>query len=251
VKFPGKMKFLFAAGLMALGCGDIDDASVAELESDDAIDVTSQALTSATNTRINDFAQALLDENVQALDRTTSREIKGRIKQALGGDTPGFARKLRASMLKEFPSISEGSDLRGRFTIVGLRQEGNALRAEVAFDGKKLPKPFYFVNEDGEYRLNLRRPGFANALPEGSGGATDRYLIRNNLSWPVFMTCTGDGAYDIPGGAEQYRHCGNKCGFWSGSVFSSLANTVKCDWNNWGVDVFVRPGEVLECNDRC
>jgi len=254
------MKHIFPRTLFLVACAFAQACDTGEypgvMPAED-VDSSSLALTLELDAKFNDYAQALLDNDIETLNGTMSSEIRMRTAD-MGSNMRGFARKLRSSMLRQFPEIEEGSDILGRFTVEEVREEGDAIRVEVAFDGVELPKPFYFVLEDGEYRLNLLQPGFTNALPRGFGGATRSYLVHNNNplnpSSGVSINCNG-GILFVPPGGERSISCSNTCGWFQGSTFwaYSSATGAKCDYNTWGVDVFIDDNRSngFYCNDKC
>jgi len=212
------------------------------------------ALTAELEGKFNAYAQALADRNTELLRTLVSSEIQLRIGET-GMDMAGFAEKLRGSMLNQFNGTSVAPESGSAFQITSLRVEGEAVRVEVSSNGETLAKPFYFVKEDGDYRLNLVRQGFTRAQPEGSGAATDTYRIKNDNAYPQTGRCSGSQGL-MPAVTELAVRCENKCGFFHGTRFySPFSNdSIKCDYNTWGVDAIYndRFGSLgVICNDKC
>lgn len=220
--------------------------------------IDDKELTLEIEGKFNAYAQALLDNDLELLTTIMSTEVQERVAKK-GPDMGAFAEKLRRSMIRHFNTMAENTMTEGErldvpFSVVEMRAEGDALRVEVARAGKPLAKPFYFVLEGDDYKLNLLRPGFSKPLPEGAGAAYDTYLLKNQHSELAIGDCAGNNPTWIPGNSQQNKSCSNTCGWWSGSTFyGHWPYSLKCDWNTWGVDVYYHPSYSigLECNDTC
>jgi hypothetical protein len=237
---------VFAIGFaVTLGCGDMDGPSPPEDE----------PLAAGLQARFNSYAQALLERDVSTLDRVLSTEIKARAAE-MGSDLGGLADKLKASMLKQFGTMPPASMSGEQFTVASATVEAEAVRVMVAFQGRPLEKPFFFVREDGDYKLNVLRAGFSKPLPAGSAAARDTYLVTNQNGGPYGQTmyCNG-GSVHVLGDSSGTVSCNNNCGWWHGSGFSSGAYDawLNCDYNTWGTDVWINLVYVggWDCNDYC
>jgi len=220
---------------------------------------TDPALADELEGKLNSYAQAVLDSDVDVLNGLMSTEVLGQL-DAKGMDMGAFATKMSNSLLNTFDTMTSSSDL-GWFSVESVRIEGNAVQIEVSRQGEALGKPFYFVEEQGEYKLNLLRPGFTQPLPEGAARSGQLYKVRNSGSYNVEAYCTtGEYEYLAPG-QEGRMQCVDKCGaFFSGGRFFGNVSTPQetvayCDYNTWGVDVFYRLNAsglwYPDCNDDC
>jgi len=235
--------FSFACGASAPGGDDADISSPPDA-----------ALTAELEGKFNAYAQALADRNTELLGTLVSSEIQARIGET-GMNMGSFAEKMRGSMLNQFNGTSVAPESGVAFQITSVRVEGDSVRVEVWSNGETLAKPFYFVKEDGDYRLNLVRQGFTRAQPEGSGAATDTYRVKNDNAFPQTVRCSGSQGV-MPAVTELGMRCENKCGFFHGTRFySPFSNdSIKCDYNTWGLDAVYNdrfgPLGVI-CNDKC
>jgi hypothetical protein len=246
------MKVIWFAGLLVwmvtAGCGG-GTASSDSTETEE--------LTAELQVKFNSYGRALLERDVAALEGLLSHEIKNRSTE-MGSDLSGFADKMRSSMLKEFASMPSAEAFGEEFRVSEVSKEGDAVRVRVEFQGKLLEKPFFFVFEDGEYKLNVRRAGFSTPLPEGSAGSRDNYLIVDTAPYSqgVYgntMWCNGGTVY-VPQAGSAYVSCNNTCGYWfAGSTFALSLGERNCDYNTWGADVYISAGAPggFYCNDPC
>jgi hypothetical protein len=200
--------------------------------------------------KFNAYAQALIDGDNEFLDSVISSEIRNRLVEK-NADIAAFAKKMKASMLKQFSDMSDGTSMGYAFTVTDIHQASGGLRVEVARNGEALSKPFYFVNEGGEYKLNLLRPGFTKPHPDGSGAGSDTYRVKNLNSYNAEAHC--NNWKTVPAGGEATLSCANSCGWWSGALFHGTYQGALCDWNSWGVDVYLDGSRLngLYCNDPC
>jgi hypothetical protein len=236
------------------------EALADELE---GISVSDEALADELEGKLNSYALAVLDRDVDMLKGLMSTEVLGQI-DAKGMDMGAFADKMSSSLLRTFDTMTSTSDL-GWFSVESMRIEGNAARVEVSRQGETLGKPFYFVDEQGEYKLNLVSPGFSRPLAEGAAGSWNTYIVANLSpeTAPAYCT-TGSGANIDPNGQVNLS-CVDKCGavFSGGRFFANLGQYNQrhryCDYNTWGVDAYYYLDGTAEwdlewyvaCNDNC
>jgi hypothetical protein len=269
---------LAATSIFAIACGG-EDATMMESEvgpealdavqqepssaSDEALESASasEALADELEGKVNSYARALLDRDLDALQGLMSTEVLGQL-DAKAMDIGAFADKMSNAMLKTFDSMSTDSSAELGFSVQSARIEGNAVRIELSRQGKLLEKPFYFVEEQGEYKLNLVSPGFSQPLPEGAAGSWNNYIVRNSgtLDHEAYCT-TGTWRWIAPFGGEETMSCTDKCGavFSGGRFFANQGqpneNYSLCDYNTWGVDAFYRQNAqgvfYVDCNDVC
>jgi len=212
---------------------------------------------------VNVYARALQDRDHRALEGLLSREVRERLGRYEGGMNR-FVEKQRAVMLKTF-TMMDAVRMADRFLVSAVDPQGDTAAVSLSYAGQEIPRPFYFVREDGRWALNLAAPGFSRALPEGalpmntyrvttgplSGGGPFRDIgcIQSNHTF-FWRTVAGTNtSYPIG--------CQNVCGFFTGSQFNlSAAPTSRwegsqfCDYNTWGTDVWVN-GVSASCNDPC
>jgi len=240
------------------------EALADELESISA----SEELADELEGKVNSYARALLDRDLDVLNGLMSTEVLGQI-DAKGMDMGAFADKMSNSMLRTFDTMSPDSTSELGFSVQSARIEGNAVRIELSRRGEALEKPLYFVNEQGEYKLNLVSPGFTQPLAEGAAGSWNNYLVRNSGESLSGANRGDAGAYCTTGSSatihwkgEVYMSCTDKCGaFFAGGRFFANSgqyneNHSYCDYNTWGVDAFYRFSDlngmwIVDCNDGC
>jgi hypothetical protein len=220
-----------------------------------------EALADELEGKLNSYAQAVVDRDVDALKGLMSAEVLGQI-DAKGMDMGAFADKMSGSMLRTFDTMTSNSDL-GWFSVESVRIEGNAVRIEVSRQGETLKKPFYFVDDQGEYKLNLVSPGFSRPLAEGAAGSWNDYLLTNShASLTAHAYCTTGSHGYIPPQSNGYLSCTDKCGafFSGGRFFANQGQTNEthayCDYNTWGVDAeykWLNPNTeyAVLCADSC
>jgi hypothetical protein len=223
--------------------GDLAEASVETRVVDDQIRMEIEG-------KFNAYAQALIDGDNEFLSSVISSEIRDRLAEK-DADIAAFAKKMKASMLKQFSDMSDGTSMGYAFTVTDIHQASGGLRVEVARNGEALLKPFYFVNEGGEYKLNLLRPGFTKPRPDGSGAGSDTYRVKNYNDYNTQVRC--NNTKTIAAWGEGTVSCANSCGWWSGALFHGTYQGALCDWNTWGVDVYLDSSRQngLYCADAC
>lgn len=147
---------------------------------------------------INSYATALLDRDVATLEEILSEEVKSRILEYPGGMSR-FVEKQRLSLLKQFklmglpnnfgnrlslnPNSNEeivlANNIRGGFSVDTVSAQSvfssrqfpdngvaipEVVSIALSHRGRDLLKQFYFVVENGTYKLNVLPPGFSKSI---------------------------------------------------------------------------------------
>ncbi len=268
---PGILAVVIGVG----GCAvePVDDTGTSEDGSTgpEGVQITDPLVISELQLELDDYVQSLLVRDVVRLDRLISEEVKVRARQ-MNSDVNGFADRMAASLRRELEQqdVDPASDVTGFFTIGTVVDEGSVLRVEILRNGESTGKPFYFVREAGEFKLNIKRPGFTKPLPEGAEASRDNYRFKNDVNWSPVFSCKGTDPFALPaatwfdpcielqgGGFKCFdsgyttKKCSSSCGWWTGTTVKQGSNTKKCDWNTWGDDVYVDFDGFWHCHDEC
>lgn len=211
--------------------------------------VSDPELQARLEARVNDYANTLRGGNGEALKQLLSSELLERI-QARGGGRD-FHENLRAFVAKEQGKlIRELGRARTALVIQGMDVSAGGMIVEVwlSANGRSLPKPFYFVYENGEYKLNIASPRSADVASLSTSG----YTVQNDDYVTRSFSCSKAGPWSIaPHPATLTVGCENSCSSWfDGTRFSTSTGSSDCDYNSWGVDAYIRGGNPV-CNDRC
>lgn len=272
--------FLGSSAVVVGGCS-LQTAPEPSLESPAVQEssVVDPALFAELEAKINRYAQSLLENDMGYVDALVSSEVKLRARQ-MSSDVRGFAVKMGKSLRAELEQrgIDANADITGLLKVDDVAEEGAALRVEVSIDGVEIGKPFYFVYEDGEYKLNVKRPGFTRPLPAGAEASRDTCLVRSLRGANTSFKCAGTATFNVPkarrcedvGGCGSPDYCDNSisppqcyvasvttpkcdstCGWWTGSTFTQASTSKKCDYNTFGTDVYVNSNDTWNCNDAC
>lgn len=134
-----------------------------------------------------------------------------------------------------------------KLTSLQLEAEGTFAVAAVALNGQHIPKAIYLIREGESYRVNIVPP------TEDILATTSYYRVQNDD--PVIRTfsCSGSGPYSIGVKPSQRQSlCQDSCRFWwfDGTTFEAQGSYTDCDYNTWGVDMYVRGGNPV-CSDPC
>jgi hypothetical protein len=221
---------------------------------------TAVSSTAALQIEIDRFTDALLGHDTKTLETMMSSELVARgAERHIGLDR--FLEKQRAAMISTF-DLKDGE--RPSFVVKEVTPEGDAVRVSLELRGEPLKKPFYFVRESGELKLNIAPPGFSKAAPDGTLFGRESYQVKNQNIYgnaSATMTCyrsSGAAAtVTVAPGARGTVYCDDTCGWWAGSTFRMSGAydgpTRKCDWNSWGDDVYINLLDVggWRCNDGC
>jgi hypothetical protein len=243
--------------LLLAACGEASETEGVPSEASRTTEDTQEELRLELESRFNAYVRALVDDDAQALDALLSDEVKARVFDK-GGDMQAFRDKMHRSMEREFGE-SAIEQAEHSFGVVDVTSEGDAAQVTVSYQGTTLEKPFFFVLESDEYKLNLVRPGFSNPLPEGAAPARDTYKILNMWAYSSYgsgttMVCDG-GEVFVRDGTTASVSCNNSCGWWHGSWFTTPYSGIirYCDYNTWGNDVYINQLSYggWDCNDYC
>lgn len=205
---------------------------------------------------IDELGRALVERDTAALEGMVSSEVMSRsAERGIPMDT--LLAKQRGALMRTF-ELEEGEI--PTLDVIDVQEEGDAVRVTLAAQGVELEKPFYFVEEQGSYRLNIAPPGFSKAPPEGAQFGKSNYTIKNvnipgNANFA--MTCYQGPTTVVPPNSTRKMSCGDACGFWSGSLFANAeaydGPQKACDWNAWGADVVINllSSGGFYCADYC
>jgi hypothetical protein len=248
-----------AALLPLVGTLTVACAAPAGVEDAPAAEPETAVSTAALQIEIDRFTEVLLSHDTKALETMMSSELAARgAERNIGLDR--VLEKQRAAMISTF-DLKEGE--RPSFVVKEATPEGDAVRVSLELRGEPLKKPFYFVRESGQLKLNIAPPGFSKAAPDGTLFGRSSYQVKNQNIYgnpSATMTCyrsSGAASVTVAPGGRGTISCDDTCGWWSGSTFRMSGAydgpTRKCDWNSWGDDVYINLLDVggWHCNDAC
>lgn len=196
------------------------------------------------------YAYALQSSDTDAVAKLLSAEMRDRIAEHLPG--ADFASNLQSFVLEEQHMLARSiGQLKGSgelFTVTSARSlaDGTIVSINVSNDGTPLPKPFYFVEEDGGYKLDMVP---ANIEPAG----VSTYRVKNQDSDSRTFSCSSSPDYTIaPNGSEMKVECVDTCHTFLawGTRFSVKNSSADCVYNAWGVDMTIRNGFPV-CTSPC
>jgi hypothetical protein len=254
MNIPKLLAIVPLVGTLTLACAaPADEETAPPAESETAVS------TAALQLEVDRFTDVLLRHDTKTLETMISSELVARgVERHISLDR--FLEKQRAAMMSTF-DLKEGE--RPSFIVTEAASEGDAVRVSMELRGEALKKPFYFVRENGQLKLNIAPPGFSKAAPDGTLFGREKYYVKNQNIYgnqPATMTChrSGGGAMvTVAAGARGTVYCDDTCGWWAGSTFQMYGAydgpTRKCDWNSWGDDVYINLLDVggWRCNDTC
>ena len=203
------------------------------------------------------FTTAIAARDVASLEAIVSNEVATRAVQR-GIDLPAFLEKQRMAIMHTF-NLGEGE--RAEIEVADVVSEGEAVRVTLRLHGEDLKKPFYFVLENGAYKLSIAPPGFSKTSPDGALFGKSNYTVHNvniNGNQSFALACYQGGSLPYKwtvyaANSTKKVSCEDHCGFWSGTTFATGAVSRQCDWNAWGDDVVINllaPGGWY-CADSC
>lgn len=198
---------------------------------------------------LTSYAHALQRGDTAAVEALLSAELQVRIHER--GQGADFTSKLQDFVQDERRKLSrsvgvlDASPAPMTITSARMLADGSIAALRVAVAGKPLPKPFYFVQEDGSYKLNIIRPSTGYATQSS-------YLVANGDYETREFSCAGTGPKTIAATpATMFVACQDSCpGYWDGTRFTTSKGSSDCDWNAWGADMTIKNGYPV-CNDRC
>ena len=209
---------------------------------------------------INGYVQALHDGDEAALRAILSQEVMDKARTLRGGLTR-FAAREKELMLRQFEGMKRG-DIGEGFRVVKVEPQGDVVAAHIAYQDQQVPRPFYFVREGQQLKLNVARPGFSRRLGPAFS-ANDNYNINNKSYTNAWVACASDDKHgfnwiDVMHHSKRFISCTHTCGFFTGSYFKSgthtWVGTQQCDYNSWGDDVILSDspdGPVARCVGPC
>ena len=245
------MIMVVGAASLAAGCNAADEATEEEvLEDSTALTAVDHGLRGRLQDMLNGYAYALESGDTAAVEEVVSAELLSRIDQRVAGaDIEG---KMRSFVLREQRKLArELGEPRSRgelFTVTSARKvdDGQVVALTVSVGGKELPKPFYFVAEDGGYKLNVVQPT--------ASLSRSTYRVKNDDSQPRNFSCSGGDGWRIAPFSELKVGCQNSCSTFAfdGTRFwvEETNGLADCDYNSWGVDMTIRNGYPV-CSDPC
>jgi hypothetical protein len=196
---------------------------------------------------LGSYAQALQRGDAAAVEKLISTEMRARIDER--GPGTDFRASLQSFVASEQRKLarSVGSLKPSRtsltVTSADMLADGSIAAIEVAVDGKPLPKPFYFTQEDSGYKLNIVQPDI--------GLASTSYQVKNDDLVNRSFSCSGGASAVVAPTQQMQVACEDSCsGFFDGTTFTASAGSATCDYNTWGVDMYIRSGFPV-CNDPC
>lgn len=198
--------------------------------------------------RLSTYVQALHTEDTATLKSILSTELLSRIEMRAGGTNMEERLKMFASSERQKLVRAFGSVPAGAFAVESMILHGNTVVAvSLSLMGTRLPKPFYFVVENAEYKINVIAPSSEPALT-----STSYYLVQNMDYMNRDFSCSDYGPWTIaPYPATLKAMCRDTCpGWFDGSRFYANGGSADCDYNTWGIDAYIQSGYVV-CHDRC
>jgi hypothetical protein len=194
------------------------------------------------------YAAALQSGDLAAVEGLLSAELRARIAER--GPGADFAANLRSFVDLEARKLARGTAAAKRsrepFTAGPARvvADGSVASLELVVGGEPLAKPFYFVDEQGAYKLTIVPP--AGEL----FSSTNTYQVKNNDFVERSFSCQGASATVAPTGQLQAK-CKDTCsGFFDGTRFTVNGASVDCDYNSWGIDMYITNNYPV-CGDPC
>jgi hypothetical protein len=218
--------------------------------------VLSPALAAEGNTSgpeqlVNRFTRALLASDTQAVQSMISKELLQRILNRAQGAT--YEEQMLFFIDRESSKLNQTAGGRGSlfaegFTVTAMEEQSNGavLALHLGFAGQSLPKPFYLVLENGEYKINMARP----ATGDYSLSGTSVYVVKNDDFEQRTFNCERRGSVSVAPTQTVSADCPDTCGLWDGTRFYTSNGAADCDWNQFGVDMSIR-NNVPICTTRC
>lgn len=213
---------------------------------------------------IKDYVLALRTADAELLLKVASKELRQRIEQR--GPAGSFAKKTSAflaregrNLMRQVPTVSSPTTQMEEVGVgvraVELMANGAVAAVTLAAGGTVLPKPFYLVREEGSYKVNV-------VPPTGElTSSVSRYKVQNNDYEEREFSCTDYGPYTIARfPAQRLVSCRDSChggifGWFDGTTFETQVDgrtaSVDCDYNTWGVDMFIQDGVPTCVGDEC
>lgn len=204
----------------------------------------------AHSAEVRAYVAALQTGDRTALLRVVSQDLRARITQP--ATSPITDTRLSAFMEKEARALSRsigGADATKAVAVAAVRDEGDGVLAlTLRIDGAPLDKPFYLVKEDGQYKINVVPPAARGTL----AGGWKSFRIKNQDGVNRSFTCTGSVSVPVAAGQEIRQACQTSCGRFlsAGTRFTVNGGSADCDYNTWGVDLYIQNNSP-RCADPC
>lgn len=200
--------------------------------------------------RVNQFARALLARDAKAVQSMISKELTQRILDRGQGST--YEERLLAFIDRESSSLSrvlghQRAFAEG-FTVTGMEMQSNgtvlALHLGLAY--QSLPKPFYLVLEDGEYKINVVSP----ANGDFTTLADANFKVKNGDFEPRTFHCEGRDDITVAPTQTVSTKCPSTCGLFGGTRFYANGGAADCAWMMFEVDMTIHGGNPF-CTVSC
>ncbi len=206
---------------------------------------------------LQEYVRALSERDSKLVSKLIANDLRARINKRgkylkFEGKLKEFMEHERKNMVKAFVELG----IKETTPVVSLSRlqktpDSKFIYVWFAVGGHDLPKPFTFVREADGYKINL--------IPESITTGTSRYRVRNDYFQAAWFTCTGmEPTYkQLENGQETKPVCKSTCGaFFDGSTFKTKKGLAhKCDYNWWGIDVYIRGDShglpQTFCHDQC
>jgi len=190
----------------------------------------------------------LQSNDVATAEKVISTELRGRIETR--GPNANFASNLQIFVSREqrklIRNVETPDALRKPFTITSseILTDGSVAAIRFAIDGKTFPKPFYFILEDGNYKLNVVQPSIVPL--EGN-----TYLVANADAVARTFSCSGASSLKVAANSSVHKFCSDSCpGFFDGTRFTVNGASADCDFNTFGTDMTIKNNSPV-CHDPC
>jgi hypothetical protein len=200
--------------------------------------------------RVNQFARALLTGDARAVQSLISRELTQRIFERGQGST--YEERLQSFIDRESSSLNRVLGYQRTFgegfTVTGMETQsyGTVLALHLGLAGQSLPKPFYLVLEDGEYKINVVSP----ANGDFTTLATGNFKVKNGDFQTRTFNCEGNGDITVAPTQTVNTKCTMTCGTFGGTRFYANGGAADCAWMMFEVDMTIHSGNPF-CTVAC
>jgi hypothetical protein len=215
-----------------------------------SVTAVSPTLQSELRSMLTTYVYALQSDDVAAIDKLISTELRARIE--MRGPGADFASNLQTFVLRERHKLMRSIETSDAFRkpvaipFSEMLADGSIVAIGLAIDGKAFAKPFYFVLDNGSYKLNVTPPDIAIA------SSSSTYRVQNNDVVARSFLCSGQSSTSsVPALGQALATCLDSCsGFFDGTTFVVNGKAVNCDFNTFGVDMFIE-NNAPRCHDPC
>ncbi len=203
-----------------------------------------------------ELVQSIVTEDESRFRAIASAELLSRI--ASRGPAADSNRKLsqflareRYKLNRELTRLQSPASAQATLSVeleaLERSADGSTASASVRVNGRLLSKPLYLLREGREYRVNIVAPR------SDAAATTSSYRVQNDDPVIRAFSCSGYGGYLIGVHPSQRSlPCLDSCHYWwfDGTTFEALGSFTDCDYNTWGVDMYIRDGYPV-CSDPC